>query len=282
MHYEYAVEPQAIGSSWETFRYLIEKFGFDKGRLISQFPKSWFREVYQATDALTPIQKKKVEEALNQAKKNKVVRFKRNFDRSIGSWLDNALAEHQRHPFHAIIASSAPNGAAQVLQADTVDETDPLMNVRHEDDIPRNVAAISAALREFLRFGSRLVFVDPFIDPFNQRQKNMFRELLKTVADLNPGAECEIHYRYHDGKPCNDDLEREASGLFGDVIPLGIRISLFCWREKEGGEDFHARYLLTEKGGARIDAGFDPVGSHQKTDITLMGASEKPRHVCVI
>ena len=42
---EYAVEPAAIGSDWQTFRYLIEKFGFDQGRLISQFPKHWFREV---------------------------------------------------------------------------------------------------------------------------------------------------------------------------------------------------------------------------------------------
>jgi hypothetical protein len=47
MLYEYAVEPRAIGSNWETFRYVIEKFGFDKGRLISDFPHSkWCDEVY--------------------------------------------------------------------------------------------------------------------------------------------------------------------------------------------------------------------------------------------
>jgi hypothetical protein len=41
MFYEYAIEPRAIGSSWATFRYIIEKFGFDKGRLISEFPRRW-------------------------------------------------------------------------------------------------------------------------------------------------------------------------------------------------------------------------------------------------
>ena len=51
MLYEYAVEPRAIGSSWQTFRYVIEKFGFDRGRLISQFPNTWFRLVYDATEA---------------------------------------------------------------------------------------------------------------------------------------------------------------------------------------------------------------------------------------
>jgi hypothetical protein len=59
MMYEYAVEPQAIGTNWQTFRYVIEKFGFDKGRLISEFPKHWFRDVYHASSGLSPIQKGK-------------------------------------------------------------------------------------------------------------------------------------------------------------------------------------------------------------------------------
>ena len=35
-------------------------------------------------------------------------------------------------------------------------------------------------------------------------------------------------------------------------------------------EDFHARYLLTDKGGIRVDAGFEPVGEHQNMDVNLM------------
>jgi hypothetical protein len=59
------------------FRYLIEKFGFDKGRLISEFPRRWFLEVYNATAGFRDVQKKRVEVALNQARKNKVVRCHR-------------------------------------------------------------------------------------------------------------------------------------------------------------------------------------------------------------
>ena len=40
MLFEYAVEPRAIGSNWKDFKYLIEKFGFDRGRLISRFQKN--------------------------------------------------------------------------------------------------------------------------------------------------------------------------------------------------------------------------------------------------
>ena len=46
--------------------------------------------------------------------------------------------------------------------------------------------------------------------------------------------------------------------------------ALYCRKEQDGGEDFRARYLLTDKGGIRVDAGFEPVGDHQNTDVSLM------------
>jgi hypothetical protein len=74
----------------------------------------------------------------------------------------------------------------------------------------------------------------------------------------------------HDGKPGPDDLEREAAHLFRGVVPDRMKVTIFCWRQKSGGEDFHARYLLTERGGIAVDAGFSAEGNHQTTDMHLM------------
>ncbi|MDZ4736868.1 MAG: hypothetical protein SGJ07_11030 [Rhodospirillaceae bacterium] len=268
---EYAVEPQAIGSSWETFRYVIEKFGFDRGRLISQFPKHWFRDVYDATAGLPPMQKKRVEEALSQARKNKVVRSQRPYDGEAGNWLHNAVTEQQRSPFRAIIASQNPNGEDFILLPGDLDETHPLLAVEHDCPVARDAHSIAAAMKEFLQFGSRIVFVDAFYSPYRAEYKSTFRECLALVKALNPNAVCEIHYRYHDDKPSNVELEREAANLFPGVIPDGMKVTIYCWRQKPGGEDFHARYLLTEKGGIRIDAGFSADGAQETTDVQLMG-----------
>lgn len=270
MLYEYAVEPQAIGSSWATFRYVIEKFGFDKGRLISEFPKKWFREVYDATAGLPPIQKKRIEEALNLARKSKVVRSRRPYDRDAGDWLHNALTEQQRNPFRAIIAGQKPDGSDVVLLAEDLDELHPLMSVPHDCAIVRDAPSLAAAMKEMLRFSSHILFVDPFFDPFNQRYKNTLRECLIIISGENPDAVCEIHYRYHDNKTTNEDLEREAGNLFPGIIPAGVKVSIFCWRQKNGGADFHARYLLTERGGIAVEAGFSAEGDHQTTDMHLM------------
>ena len=53
-------------------------------------------------------------------------------------------------------------------------------------------------------------------------------------------------------------------------FPDGMKVTIFCWRQKTGGADFHARYLLTDKGGIGIDAGFSAEGGHQTTDMHLM------------
>lgn len=270
MHYEYAVEPRAIAASWETFRYLIEKFGFDKGRLISQFPKGWFREVYDAAGHFAPVQKKRIEEALRLAKGSKVARFPRAYDGAAGDWLHNALTEHATTPFRAIIATENPSADECVLVTDDVEERHLLMNVPRDCEVERDAPSLAAAMTLMMRFGSRILFVDPFYDPFSGRYKSTMRECLNVVKALNPGAVCEIHHRHHDDNPSAADFEREAKILFENVIPAGMTVTIYRWREKNGGADFHARYLLTDKGGIRVDAGFSAEGDHQTTDMALM------------
>lgn len=273
MLFEYAVEPQAIGSSWQNFRYLIEKFGFDRGRLISRLPGKWEKKVIQAAkEAGVPdIRMASIVERLRNAKLA-VVDLNRPYE-SEKSWIENALTEHQRAPFHAIIAQQNPGGNAAVLHVADVEEHQPLMAVAQDRAVMREAEAIAGALKGFLRISTRILFVDPFFDPYNARYKSTLRACLAVVKADNPDAACEIHYRYHNNKPTNVELEREAARLFRGVIPDGLAVSIYCWRQKNGGADFHARYLLTECGGVGIDAGFSAEGGQQTTDMHLMSVA---------
>jgi hypothetical protein len=270
MLFEYAVEPQAIGSSWQNFRYLIEKFGFDRGRLISRFPGKWEKKVIQAAkEAGVPdIRMASIIERLRNAKLAVVDRDRPY--QSEESWIANAVTEHQRMPFHAIIAQQNLPGNGAVLSAADVDDQQPLMAASQDRAVLRESGSIAGALSGFLRSSSRIMFVDPFFDPYNARYKSTLRACLAVVKADNPRAICEIHYRYHNNKPANAELENEAANLFNGVIPEGLAISMYCWREKKGGADFHARYLLTDRGGVGIDAGFSAEGGHQATDMHLM------------
>jgi hypothetical protein len=120
--------------------YLAEKFGFDRGRILSLYPKKWLPLAIDAADHLPPYEKKRVVEKLVASKRDSSIRKGRNYDPAIGGWLDNALAQQAIDPFRAIIACERRRSEACVtcvLTADEVEEANPLISVPHDAAIAR-------------------------------------------------------------------------------------------------------------------------------------------------
>ena len=65
------------------------------------------------------------------------------------------------------------------------------------------------------------------------------------------------------------------------MIPEGMSIVLYAWSEKDGGEDFHARNLITDVGGVSVEAGFSAEGSHQSVQIGLLASEFTQRQLLV-
>lgn len=271
MLFEYAVEPQAIGSNWQNFRYLIEKFGFDRGRLISRFPGKWEREVYAAAAQMKPTERARLEIALKNAKQSKFLRSGRPYDPAIGSWSQNALAQHAMAPFHAIIAEQNPGAYPQVVTVDEVDEQHPLMVSAHTWEVERVGATLASALCPLLKSAKSVLFVDRFFDISKARYQETLKACLDVIhASGGAGVRCEIHFCDHDNRPPPELIEREAHKWIRGVLPAGMSFALFAWKERAGGADFHARYLLTDVGGMNVEAGFSAEGAHQKVQLGLL------------
>jgi hypothetical protein len=209
-------------------------------------------------------------EKLNAAKRTKVIKSSRPYNRTAGDWLHNALAQHAISPFHAIIAAQNPNESQSVLIAQDLDEQHPLMAVPHDFEVNRDAVSLAAAMAMMLRSASAVLFVDAYYDPFNARYQNTVRECLRVIHAANPHAHFEIHHLDLSRSPSAKAIEREARAKFSNVIPQGMSVTIYRWRQKNGGADFHARYLLTDTGGIRVDAGFSAEGADQMTDMSLM------------
>ncbi|MBR0878554.1 hypothetical protein JQ608_15440 [Bradyrhizobium liaoningense] len=275
MLFEYAVEPKAIGSNWKDFKYLIEKFGFDRGRLISRFPKKWERDVIEVAQksGMGDVRLKSLVSRLQQAKTTALISSRRNYDPSIGDWLENALLQ-QVQPFHAIIASENRGNRAYVLVADEIDETDPLMVAPNNWEVPRVGADLASAMAPLLRSSKDVLFIDRYFDIQNARYTETLKASLAIISASGiDGVQCEIHYGEHDKRPPLEMVEHNAGRWLAGVIPAGMSIKLFGWREKAGGADFHARFLLTDRGGMNVEAGFSADGAHQKVLLALLEVS---------
>jgi hypothetical protein len=168
------------------------------------------------------------------------------------------------------VASENPNAAPFILTPGEISEDHRLIAAPHDFEVDRDAPALAAAMALLLKSANTVLFVDAFYDPFNARYQKTLRECFKLLHTANRRAVCEIHHLDLPKSPPADAIEREARAKFSAVIPTGMTVTIYRWREKNGGADFHARYLLTDRGGIRIDAGFSAEGGGQKTDMSLM------------
>lgn len=276
MLYEYAVDPKTVGASWENFRYLIEKFGFDKGRLISWFPGSWCREVFDTAKAsdMKTIQLQRVTEKLSRAERYALVRNNRKYRPDLGSWLPNVLSQHHENPFRAIITSENPHGLDVVLLIDDLDEQHPLFSADVSWAAPRSAKGIAEDLRLFLVASKDIVIIDPFIDlrdhgaDYTGPLREMFSVM--TLAGRT-NVKIELHFRTHASRPPIGLVQRDARRWLDGVIPEGCIVELYEW---QADLKLHDRAVVSERGGIGSGAGFGALAAEAELNFSLMATQD--------
>lgn len=262
MFYEYALEPGAI-TSWDSARYFLDAFGPWKGRLLSQYPKDW---VKQLLGSLTcgDSQKKAIAERLESAKKNKVF-FRRagtSYDGTI-PWLDNARREHARQAFHAIVACSA-SSEEYVLDASELDERHPKWKVDAGKLVSRQPAVYIQALELLLIASSAIIVVDPYF-----RADHADKVLPLTALCSRICGKIET-VQVHLGDTLGYALAMQhAERALPSCIPAGMKVSLHYWKRRLGGERLHNRYVLTDVGGVQFGDSIEKGarGEHDRVSI---------------
>ena len=270
---EYAVEPAAIGTDWNTFRYLIEKFGADKGRLISRFPNKWERKVIQAAkDAgVSEVKMASIVERLRTAK-HKVVDVNRTYDHET-NWVDNAIREHGNRPFRAIVCVDAAVPCAEALLPDDCFDENAFFNAPISRDIARTSDDIADALLLIALVAGEIDIVDPYFDlrPARGNYTGPLTSLLGKLAAATPTPKViKVHFRSHDSRPPPNILARNAPALTNGILPQGYSLELYEWTEVAGGEDLHDRFFLTDAGGLMVGAGLAAAGAAETATFTLL------------
>ena len=275
MYYEYAVDPHVIAGSWESCRYWSEKFGFDKGRLISDYPNNWYNEVKEAFDNskanLSQMDSVKLEERLvllgKEIRRKALFRNDRHsYDKRIG-WLENAIKMDNSKPFHAIVSTASQSEHSKVLGHDEVHASHSLMNIPTAKQVIREAGVLADAIAPLIQSSSRIIFIDPYFDILKPPYQNTLIACLKRARQNHRSTiECKIHY----SDKVNPDVQKRSGNSLQGIVPEDMTVKLYQWKEKEFGADFHARYLLTDLGGVNVEAGFEEQGRHQKVEVKML------------
>jgi hypothetical protein len=253
---EYALEPEMI-AAWCTDHYKCKffqnQFGTAQGRLPSRYPKRWGKKVLDAFAGGSDMDKKRLTELLIRLQETMVKRKDITWDEN-ATWLENAVREHGRHPFSAILARNNTKIIPGVIcEADT-DPPCPDWDRPHGRSVGRNVLEMVEAVKSMLLCCRWVKFVDPYISPGRPDYRPSLEAFLKILADERPvglPSFIEIHTGLHDA------TEIFLKEKYIHIIPDGLSVTLYQWEARPNEQELHNRYILTDIGGVAFLHGLD-------------------------
>ena len=261
---EYAVEPE-LAATWsdrKEARYFRDQFGLGSPRIISRYPGGWKKQVWAAWKGNgSDTARKRMEELLNNLSEVMVRRRDSTWSPDT-DWLSNAVREHRRRPFHAILSRSNLDRNPRILVPDDLEGDSALWAVERGPTIPRQAEAMADALRDMLHLATTIVFVDPYFAPDNRA----FVRVLSACLDAcrPPGR---VPGRYlgvlvitsggRDQDPAREYFEAACREELPARLPMDQPVTIRRVVRRPGGERLHDRYVLTEHGGVSFPAGLD-------------------------
>ena len=227
-------------------------------------------DAFQDTDDFA---RKRLEELLARLSEPMVRRSNVQWDGDSTNWRENAEREHDRRPFHAILARTNPNGHAHVLTESDLDDGSTIRwAVSRGLPVPRKAADMAEAVASLLRCSSIAIFVDPHFGPEKLRYRRPFEAFLERVIRQRPGGKPK-HIEVHtaaDRTGTEEFFREKCETMLPRCVPEEMRVLVRRLRQKQGGEQLHNRYILSELGGVSFGYGLDEGDEGETDDITLM------------
>lgn len=272
MIHSFALEPQLV-ATWgrrQDFRFIRDKFGLGTPRVLLELPgfNKWKRKVYEAARELALSQEdmKRIEELFRLFGEHKYRRVDVVYD-GLLSWLENAEREYGRRPFAGILATQNPRNHAAVLVADQLGAGGTPWACELGTSPARTAEALALALSAMVTNCRQLHLVDPHFGPENARHRKVLEALMAVVSDN--GLALDVIRVHCSEKSALSFFEQEAARIAARV-PRGVSIEFVRWRQREGGERLHNRYVLTDVGGVSLGVGLDAGDAGETDDLLLL------------
>jgi len=272
MIHVYALEPQLV-ASWakrEQFRFFHDKFGLGTPRAMLELPAftKWKRAVVSEAErlGLSEEDTKRLEELFRLLGEHKSRRSDSVYD-GLLTWLENAEREHARRPFAGILAAANPRAHSAVLIGAQFDVQDSRWSCPVGVTTARKPEAIAQALVAMLVNCRRLHLVDPHFGPENARHRKVLEAILSILAQNSNAPEV---IRLHcSGKAKAVFFESEAAQMAAR-FPVRMTVEFIRWKQRDGGEKLHNRYVLTDLGGVMLGTGLDEGSAGETDDLNLL------------
>lgn len=273
MIHAFALEPKLV-ATWGKpgeYRFVRDKFGLGTARVMLEIPKfSDWKDAVNVAAAEIGLSGKDWTRLMELVRILGECRCRRTdaLYADVLTWLENAEREHDRKAFRATLATQNPRERTEVVIAEDVGAAKAhLWSCETGSTPPRSPEGVAGALSAMLTNCKALHFIDPYFHPEKASNRRMLAAILDLVATqgLQPGV-IRVHCRMKDGP---DFFQVEAERMAAR-LPDGILVEFRRWRQRDGGEQLHNRYVLTDLGGVALGTGLDEGDQGETDDVHLL------------
>ncbi|HAW20922.1 MAG TPA: hypothetical protein DCX14_12135 [Flavobacteriales bacterium] len=253
----FAADP-CVCKSINDLKLLMSSFGPYAGRYLANYPIDWVKRVENQYETIGQIEAEKAKVILRRAKESlKIVTRNSLFWNNEKNWIQNVSE----------IAKSNPN----IFSSFIGDEDIPPYIKQLEDlELPPTAGeSIQGVDSEYIRVckilllcSPEIIMVDPYINPLRRQYKSVLTELLKTAAK----GQCqrivvwtrasEIFRNADQTTMLSDVKDALRKMIIQAELKAGREVEMIFVDDAPCKNKMHARYLLSIKGGVRLDQGF--------------------------
>lgn len=282
MIFEYALQPSVL-LSWSSNRRdyseFLREYGLGTRRIISSFPKKKASKLRSYLLQHSPadeqsLQGQRYTEMVLKIVETLVFRDVAHFE---SEWPVAVVEENSRAPFGVIFSSESVD-VEHCITPETMYDEGSIWECKGQLDIQRTNEGLYSAIENLVLLSSeRIEIIDPFAWT---RQGIAFIQFLLNslsrdgVNHVFPSVD--IFYKEKRGgintgrgsSPAEYVKTNIVAGLEADVS--NIEINVFELQEKNDGDVFHNRCILTEHGGVMTGHGIGVSGEEGHTDEAVL------------
>ena len=140
---------------------------------------------------------------------------------------------------------------------------------------------MAVAVGPMLRCSSEVIFVDPHFGPQEPRWRRYLPPLAAFLEEMirhRPGGmpeRIEVHTAAENTE--SGFFQEECERRLPQHVPERMRVLVRRLRQKQGGEQLHNRYILSDLGGISFGYGLDEGDEGATDDLALMDGDQYER-----
>jgi hypothetical protein len=275
MIYEYAVDP-SLFTAEDKVCFLLESFGRDNGRLISEIKKDhWVNLVRAAIQASgqRPVAKHTLKEALKiLTKKNKALYCRQQQIEEDPSWFSMTQQAHSMWPYRGIVLEEYDGDEPHYIVRDIHLSSKSNWGAPTSLTVDREATAMVAAMAAMLVNAREVILVDRNFRFENQhgspvsKYKNVLLEIARLLANKKYGPPVgKLIYHIGDEYYDTANIQKQFNRYLSADFPKKLRLEFAIWPKK----DLHDRFILTDIGGIDCGIGLDEYAGTSDRAVTF-------------